>query len=161
MNARSSSGVILTLMYLFLCSCMFRFVCNRDCLTLFRRAKQRRCRSGAGHPASHFLGNKRSFVATKVQLAWKILQRRAMSSRVLCCAKITVEGGFRTKCTTLFFKERTILTWLSRTFGCRVCQTGFILVCVYWGIQLPYSPWGGGIELTLISSRWLYRFIYP
>ena len=42
---------------------------GRGCLTSFRRAKQRRCRSGAGHPASHFWGNKRSFVATKVQLA--------------------------------------------------------------------------------------------
>lgn len=91
-------------MYLFLCSFILQFLAGRDCLTLFRDAKQRRCRSGAWHPASHFWGNKRSFVATKVQLAWKILQRRAMSSRVLFCAKITVERGFRTKCTTLFFK---------------------------------------------------------
>ena len=97
-------------------------LCNRDCLTLFRRAKQRRCRSDAGHPASHFWGNKRSFVATKVQLAWKILRRRAMSSRVLFYAKITVERGVRTKCTTLFFKERIILTGVSGTSGYRVCQ---------------------------------------
>lgn len=108
---------------------------GRDCLTLFRRAKQRLCRSGARHPASHFWGNKRSFVATKVQLAWKILQRRAMSSQVLFCAKITVGRGFRTKCTTLFFKEHIILTGVSETSDCRVCQTGFILVCAYWVVQ--------------------------
>jgi len=44
---------------------MFRFVCNRDCLTLFRRAKQRRCRSGAWHPASHFLGEQTEFCGHK------------------------------------------------------------------------------------------------
>ena len=97
-------------------------LCNRDCLTLFRRAKQRRCRSDAGHPASHFWGNKRSFVATKVQLAWKILQRRAMSSLILFCAKITEGRGVRAKCTTLFFKEHIILTGVSRTSGYRVWQ---------------------------------------
>ena len=113
---------------------------NRDCLTSFRRAKQRRCRSGAWHPASHFRGNKRSFVATKVQLAWKILQRRTMSSRVLFCAKITVERGFRTKCTTLFFKEHINLTGVSGTSDFRVCQTGFILVCAYRVIQLSCNP---------------------
>ena len=95
---------------------------GRDCLTSFRRAKQRRCRSGAGHPASHCWGNKRSFVATKVHLAWKILQRRAMPSRGLFCVKITVERGIRAKCTTLFFKERIILTGVSGTSGYWVCQ---------------------------------------
>ena len=135
-------------------------LCNRDCLTLFRRAKQRRCRSDAGHPASHFWGNKRSFVATKVQLAWRILQRRAMSSRVLFCTKITVESGFRTKCTTLFFKERTILTVVSRTSDCRVCRTRFILVCVYRVIQLSCNP-RCEMGLTLVSSGRLCRFIHP
>ena len=38
---------------------------SRDCLTSFRRAKQRRCRSGAGHPASHFLGEQMEFCGHK------------------------------------------------------------------------------------------------
>lgn len=147
-------------MYLFLCSFILRFLVGRDCLTSFRRAKQRWCRSGAGHPASHFWGNKRSFVAIKVQLAWKILQRRAMSSRVLFCAKITVERGFRTKCTTLFFKERTILTVVSRTSDCRVCQWNLLCIYVYDVFRLRgISIYG--MKIGLVSSRWLYRFIYP
>ena len=138
-------------MYLFLCSFMFRFVCNRDCLTLFRRAKQRRCRSGAGHPASHFWGNKRSFVATKVQLAWKILQRRAMSSRVLFCAKITVERGFRTKCTTLlcigtYQFDRSIgnvqLPGMFDKIYLSLCVPGHLASCC------PKC----GMELTLVSD---------
>ena len=133
---------------------------GRDCLTSFRRAKQRRCRSGAGHPASHFWGNKRSFVATKVQLAWKILQRRAMPSRGLFCVKITVERGIRAKCTTLFFKERIILTGISRASDCRVYRIGFSSVYVYRGIQLSCNP-RCGIGLTLVSSGRLCRFIHP
>ena len=147
-------------MYLFLCSFILRFLVGRDCLTSFRRAKQRWCRSGAGHPASHFWGNKRSFVATKVQLAWKILQRRAMSSRVLFCAKITVERGFRTKCTTLFFKERTILTVVSRTSDCRVCQWNLLCIYVYDVFRLRgISIYG--MKIGLVSGGWLCRFIHP
>ena len=128
---------------------------GRDCLTLFRRAKQRRCRSGAGHPASHFWGNKRSFVATKVQLAWKILRRRAMSSQVLFCTKITVERGVRAKCTTLFFKEHIILTGISRASDCRVYRIGFSSVCEYRVIQLSCNP-RCEMGLTLVSSVRLY-----
>ena len=107
-----------------------------------------------------FWENKRSFVATKVQLAWKILQRRAMSSRVLSCAKITVKRGFRTKCTTLFFKEHIILTGISRASDCRVYRIGFSSVYVYRGIQLSCNP-RCGIGLTLVSSGRLCRFIHP
>ena len=107
-----------------------------------------------------FWENKRSFVATKVQLAWKILQRRAISSRVLFCAKITVESGFRTKCTTLFFKERTILTVVSRTSDCRVCQ--WILLCIYvYDVFRLCRISIYGMKIRLVSGGWLCRFIHP
>ena len=147
-------------MYLFLCPFILRLLAGRDCLTSFRNAKQRRCRSGAWHPASPFWGNKRSFVATKVQLAWKILQRRAMLSRVLFCAKITVERGFRTKCTTLFFKERINLTGVSRTFGCRVCQTEFFSVYVHDVFRL-YGISEYEMKSGLVSDGLLCRLIHP
>lgn len=138
-------------MYLFLCSLILRFLAGRDCLTLFRDAKQRRRRSGAWHPASHFWRNKRSFVATKVQLAWKILQRRAMSSQVLFCAKITVERGFRTKCTTLFFKEayqfdrdigNVLLPGMSDKIHLGLCVPGHLASCCS----------KCGMKLTLVSD---------
>lgn len=52
----------------------------------------------------------------------RVTDDRAMSSQVLFCTKITVERGVRAKCTTLFFKERIILTEVSRASGYRVCQ---------------------------------------
>ena len=62
-----------------------------------------------------FVSTKRSFVATKVQLAWKILQRSSMSPEVHSDTKITVQTSFPTKCTTEIFQRNFILTEMSET----------------------------------------------
>ena len=62
-----------------------------------------------------FVKTKRSFVATKVQLAWKILQRSSMSPEVHSDTKITVQTSFPTKCTTEIFQRNFILTEMSET----------------------------------------------
>jgi len=62
-----------------------------------------------------FVKTKRSFVATKVQLAWKILQRSSMSPEVHSDTKITVQTSSPTKCTTEIFQRNFILTEMSET----------------------------------------------
>ncbi|KAA3949214.1 hypothetical protein F3D71_16170 [Bacteroides ovatus] len=54
-------------------------------------------------------------MATKVQLAWKILQRSSMSPEVHSDTKITVQTSFPTKCTTEIFQRNFILTEMSET----------------------------------------------
>ena len=54
-------------------------------------------------------------MATKVQLAWKILQRSSMSPEVHSDTKITVQTSFPKKCTTEFFQRNFILTEMSET----------------------------------------------
>jgi len=78
-------------------------------------------------------------VATKVQLAWKILQRSSMSPEVHSDTKITVQTSFPTKCTTEIFQRNFILTEMS--------ETGYS-----WKL-VAHIPWQKNRE-TAVSCLW-------